>query len=281
MTAALSTTMPLSSLTDREFIGLRDLIHNVTGIALADGKRDMISRRLSRRVKALGLASFQAYYEYVRSGDPAEIENLTNAITTNLTYFFREAHHFEHLEKVVLPAICAGQSKRLRIWSAGCSSGEEPYSIAIGLRESIPDIEDWDVKILATDLDSEMLTRCTRGIYSRDQVRKVPLARLNRWFMKGTGVNSGHVRVKPELQSLIRFGQLNLISDWPVRGEFDVIFCRNVMIYFDKPTQAKLVDRFTNRLREEGHLFVGHSESLLNVTDRLELLKNTVYRKAR
>ncbi len=279
MTAAPSVCVPLASLTDREFVGLRDLIHGITGIALSDGKRDMVSRRLSRRVKALGFSNFQAYYEHVRSGDPVEIENLTNAITTNLTYFFRETHHFEYLEETVWPAIRANQSRRLRIWSAGCSSGEEPYSIAIGLKEAIPDLENWDAKILATDLDSEMLARCARGNYSDEQVSKVPLARRNRWFMKGTGGNSGFVRVKPELQALISFGQLNLMSNWPMRGQFDVIFCRNVMIYFDKPTQQKLVDRFANQLQDKGHLFVGHSESLVNVTNRLDLLKNTVYRK--
>ncbi|CAN8141659.1 chemotaxis protein methyltransferase (fragment) [uncultured Thiomicrorhabdus sp.] len=170
-------------------------------------------------------------------------------------------------------------SRKIRIWSAGCSTGEEPYSLAIVLKESVP--AGWDAKVIATDLDSNVVATGQSGVYKLDRLKGMSLERKKRWFMKGTGAREGYAKVKPELQGIIEFGQLNLMADWPIKDSIDVIFCRNVVIYFDKQTQARLFDRYANLLQPEGHLFVGHSESLYNVCDRFELLGKTIYRKIR
>ena len=267
---------------DREFDEVRKLIRDVTGINMGDSKRQLVYRRLSGRLKTLGLKTFREYIELVKSGDANETEAFSNAVTTNLTSFFRESHHFEYLKSRILPETLARKSaseQRLRLWSAGCSTGEEPYSIAITLKESIADIERWDAKLLATDLDSNVLDVCRNGIYSTERVQKVPERSLKRWFCKGTGNAADSVRVKPELQSLISFKQLNLMGEWLMRGPFDVIFCRNVIIYFDKPTQRVLIDRFADLVADNGYLILGHSETLNNVSDRFGLVGQTIYRK--
>ena len=267
--------------TPKHFDYIRKLVSRQTGIVLADAKQNMVYSRLSRRVRTLGLDSFDEYCEVLRQGDEQELVNFVNAITTNLTAFFRENHHFEFLANKLLPQLMQAKaaSRRLRIWSAGCSTGEEPYSIAMVLREVIPARDDWDVKILATDLDSNVVDTAHRGVYAEERVNGLGRERLRRWFRKGHGANAGKVRVSPELQELITFKQLNLMHGWPLRGPFDLIFCRNVVIYFDKATQKVLFDRYADLLDTAGHLFIGHSESLYKVTDRFENLGNTIYRK--
>ena len=267
--------------TDRDFTRIRALVSQHTGIALSEAKREMVYSRLVRRLRALRLESFEHYYTLLEAGDAGELVQFVNAVTTNLTAFFREAHHFDALAATLLPELMRNQARnrRLRLWSAGCSTGEEPYSIAMVVQETLPAAENWDVKILATDIDSNVLSTASRGIYSEERLSGISRPRLQRWFRKGTGANAGLVRVVPELQALISFRQLNLMHAWPMRQPFDVIFCRNVVIYFDKATQRRLFDRFANGLDRAGYLVVGHSESLFNITERFALLGKTIYRK--
>jgi chemotaxis protein methyltransferase CheR len=267
--------------TAADFDCIRTLVNQHTGIVLSDAKRDLVYGRLTKRLRQLQLESFQAYCQVLQTGDPEELEQLVNAITTNLTMFFREAHHFDALASALLPALMHSKApaRRLRIWSAGCSTGEEPYSIAMVCKAVIPDAAGWDVKILATDIDSHVLSTAQRGIYSAERLQGLSPEHLQRWFSKGQGANTGLVRVAPALQELITFRQLNLMHPWPMRGPFDIIFCRNVVIYFDKATQCQLFERFADLLDTRGYLFVGHSESLFQITDRFELLGKTIYRR--
>lgn len=267
---------------DQDFQHIRRIINQVAGISLADGKRELVYSRLSRRLRQLGLRRFEEYCELLETGgDAAELSEFVNALTTNLTSFFREPHHFDFLADELLPALVRERgfaNRRIRIWSAGCSTGEEPYSIAMIVRETLPSVG-WDVKILATDLDSNVLATGQRGIYDWDRVKDLSEARRRRWFLKGCGAQAGQVRVAPALCDLITFRRLNLMEEWPMRGAFDIVFCRNVVIYFDKPTQQVLFDRFADLLIEQGHLFVGHSESLFKVTERFAPLGKTIYRR--
>ncbi len=267
---------------EQNFQNLRQIVHDHTGIFLTEAKRELVYSRLSRRLRKLNLPSFDAYCELLKKENSTELTDFINAITTNLTSFFREAHHFEYLANTVLPGLMERrrQTPRIRIWSAGCSTGEEPYTIAITLKEAMPRIEDWDVRILATDLDSNVLAHAESGIYSQERIEGLSRERITRWFKKGTGNNAGKVRVASELRDLITFRQLNLMHEWPMKGPFDIIFCRNVVIYFDKDTQRALFDRYANLLDPEGYLFVGHSESLFKVTDRFQLIGKTVYERA-
>ncbi len=265
---------------EKDFRFIVKLVGEYTGIVLSDSKREMVYSRLTRRIRELGVKDFSSYCNLLRDGDPNELINFTNALTTNLTSFFREPHHFEYLAKSVLPVLEESKShRRLRIWSAGCSSGEEPYTIAMTIREYFPETSGWDIKIIATDLDSNMVTKAEAGIYVDDRVTGIDKRRLKRWFVKGIGQNAGKVRIKPELQDIIAFRQLNLLNDWPMREAMDVIFCRNVVIYFNKETQKKLFSRYSNLLAAHGHLFIGHSESLNRVSDDFELIGKTIYKK--
>jgi chemotaxis protein methyltransferase CheR len=267
--------------TKRDFDAIKILVKKLTGIALSDVKKDMVYSRLARRIRHLHLTSFSQYLDLIRDENGPEIGDFINSITTNLTSFFREGHHFEMLAGQVLPELLAARAdtQRLRIWSAGCSTGEEPYTIAMVLREAIPRIDSWDIRILATDLDSGVLATAKSGLYAEDRITGIDSKRQRRWFLRGKGQHAGKVRVRPELQDMIVFKQLNLMGDWPMRGVFDVIFCRNVVIYFDKPTQRILFSRYSDVLHDNGFLFVGHSESLYKVTDQFQLLGQTVYRK--
>ena len=265
-------------LTDRDFDTIRNIVSERTGIVLSDGKRDMVYGRLVRRLRALGLSGFGDYCELISRNDEGELSEFINAITTNLTAFFREKHHFEFLQKDLLPLLIKNKKeKKLRIWSAGCSSGEEPYSIAMTVRENVPD--NWDVKILATDLDTNMVNRASAGIYDEGRVSGIDKKRLRRWVRKGKGDNSGMIRMSDKLRDIITFKQLNLMNDWPVKGPFDFIFCRNVVIYFNKDTQKILFNRYADLLPEGGHIFIGHSESMFNVCDRFKLLGKTIYKR--
>ncbi len=268
--------------TDADFEKIRVFVKDETGIKLSEGKKNMVYGRLSRRLRQVGLSKFSEYFDLVSGNkDKDERGQFINAITTNLTSFFREEHHFDFLKNDVVPRLMAENavSKKIRIWSAGCSTGEEPYSIAIALYESIPNIDKWDIKILATDLDTNVLAHGERGIYDIERISALSKTRKSTWFLKGKGGNSGSVKVDPRLQCLITFRQLNLMGAWPMKGLFDFMFCRNVVIYFDKDTQRVLFDRYANLLTPTSNLFMGHSESMHNVCDRFGLIGNTIYKK--
>jgi len=279
----------MASVYEREFVFtksdfecIRDMVGERTGIVLSEHKVDMVYGRLARRLRQLNIKSFKDYLGRLQGDDDQELVEFTNALTTNLTSFFREPHHFEFLVRTGIPELCKNRAnKRLRVWSAGCSTGEEPYTIAISLHEAMPLIRNWDVKILATDLDSNVVAKAKAGIYDQERVNGISKQRLDRWFRKGRGGQDGKVRVATELQNLIAFKQLNLMHPWPMKGPFDIIFCRNVVIYFNKDTQRLLFDRYADILSDDGYLIVGHSESLHKVTDRFQLLGKTIYRKVR
>jgi len=268
-------------LTERDFNTIRKLVYDHTGINLSEGKRDMVYSRLAKRLRQLGLETFGDYCALLENENSDELGNFMNSVTTNLTSFFREEHHFEYLKSELLPKLMKIRDgeRTIRIWSAGCSSGEEPYSIAMTVRDVIPASSGWDVRILATDLDTNVLHHASQGIYSEDRLNGVPKEKLKRWFLKGKGDNAGKVRIAKELRDMIIFKQLNLMKAWPIKPGIDVLFCRNVVIYFDKPTQAVLFDRYANILADHGHMFIGHSETLYNVCDRFRLLGKTIYEK--
>jgi chemotaxis protein methyltransferase CheR len=266
---------------DDEFEFLRAVVERNAGIVLGPNKRQLVQGRLARRLRELGLASFAQYCDVVRDSGPEELVALINAITTNVTSFFRENHHLEALGKYMLPEAVQrnASSRRLRIWSAGCSSGEEPYSIAMVCAETLAASSLRDLKILATDIDTDVVSAASRGIFSADKLSGLPLSRLHRWFRRGAGSNEGFVKAHDDLVSMISFRTLNLMHEWPVRGPFDVIFCRNVMIYFDANTRDQLVRRFASVLSDGGYLCLGHSESIHAPSSAFKLVGRTIYQK--
>ena len=269
------------ALGDREFRFLSRLVYEHTRIVLRPEKRDMLAGRLSRRLKALKLADCAEYCAFLASpAGNGELSEFINAVTTNVTGFFREPHHFEHLAKVALPevthALAQKGSSRLRLWSAGCSTGQEPYSMAMTLAASLPNRPRWDARILATDIDDAVLAKAKAGIYGLEQGTTIPPDYARRF----TRPNQAETfRMTQEIHDLITFKQLNLCNDWPMSGPFDIIFCRNVVIYFDKETQADFFDRAADILADHGWLYIGHSENLYNVTDRFIPAGATTYRK--
>jgi chemotaxis protein methyltransferase CheR len=266
---------------DQDFDALRKLVKDLTGINLSDQKRELVYGRLARRLRALHLRTFAEYRELLANDGGQEISEFCNAITTNLTSFFRESHHFEHLREHVLQPLAANRtgSRRVRIWSAGCSTGEEPYSIAMTVLETLPELRTWDVKILATDLDSDVLARAQRGVYAADRMRNMNPQRLERFFVESRGRDGPCYQVRQELQSLITFKQLNLMHSLPMKGPLAVIFCRNVVIYFDKDTQRELFARVAHLQRAGDLLFLGHSESLFKVSESYTPIGKTIYRR--
>jgi len=267
--------------TDHDFAFLRDVVMEHSGISLGEQKRQLVYGRLTRRLRQLGLRSFAEYCGHVEQHLEEELGELINAITTNLTSFFRENHHFEHLAAHALPDIMKRNAgtRRLRLWSSASSTGEEPYSIAMTVAETLGSASGWDARILATDIDSQVLAKAQTGVYTEDRITDIPPARQRRWFRRGAGANSSKVKVNEDLQALIAFRQLNLLKDWPMRGPFDIIFCRNVVIYFDKDTQRRLFDRFADILVPNGYLYVGHSESLHRISERFKLIGKTIYQR--
>ncbi len=265
---------------EEDFQALRMLVKSVTGIHLSDQKRELVYGRLTRRLRALQLRTFAEYRERLR-GDTQELAELCNAITTNLTSFFREPHHFQYLREHVLAPLAADPrgGGRLRIWSAGCSTGEEPYSIAMTVLETLPDPSRWDVRILATDLDSEVLERARRGIYPAERTATVAPERLERFFVERQEAGVACRQVAPQVAALVTFKQLNLIHPLPMKGPLDAIFCRNVVIYFDKETQRELFARIARLQRPGDLLFLGHSESLFKVCDSYGLIGKTIHRR--
>lgn len=266
---------------DADFQCLQKLVAHHTGISLSDSKRDLVYGRLSKRLRSLGFERFDQYIALLNNDPDAELEHFTNAITTNLTSFFREKHHFEYLAEHIVPVLLDRYrtTGRIRIWSAGCSTGEEPYSLAMTLRETIADIDKLDIRILATDLDSNVVRTAANGIYPLSSIKGLDKQYCRRWLRRGTGSHEGMARVIPEIQNLVAFRQLNLMQEWPMQGPFDVIFCRNVVIYFDKETQRKLFDRFANIMHTDGHLIIGHSETLNSCCDRFKLIDKTIYKR--
>mgnify|MGYP001338066038 CR=1 FL=1 len=261
---------------NRDFEEVRKMIYDHAGIALNDAKEDMVYSRLARRLRATGKRSFQEYLALIRSGDKAEWEAFVNSLTTNLTSFFREEHHFpvlaEHVKRY--------RGGQIMLWCSASSTGEEPYSMAITVAEAFGTLKP-PVRILATDLDTNVLATAQEGGYPIERLEKMGEERLRRYFQRGTGARAGMAKVREELRALITFRQLNLLDGgWPVRGPFHAIFCRNVMIYFDKPTQYGILQKFAPLLRPDGMLFAGHSESFQHAADLFRLRGKTVYELA-
>jgi chemotaxis protein methyltransferase CheR len=274
--------LPMFRITDTEFRQLRALIYTHTGIALTDHKRALVCARLAKRLRYHRFRTFTEYYQLLTERDPEGVElvEMINCITTNKTDFFRESHHFDFLKSRVIPEqreLTRGAARKLRIWSAGTSTGEEAYSVAMTLRDTLPPEEMWDAKVLATDIDTRVLEHGERGVYSAEQASTIPKAALQRYFYQGFGDNAGYVKVKPVIRDLITFRRLNLMEEWPMRGPFDVIFCRNVVIYFDRETQRRLVQRLIHLLRPGGYLFLGHSESLLGGDSAVSHIGQSIY----
>lgn len=260
--------------TDSDFAKVRTLIHRRAGIALGDQKRQMVYSRLSRRLRELGIPEFATYLAMLEAGnDEGEWQAFINSLTTNLTSFFREAHHFpvlaEHVKKAREP---------VTIWCAAASTGEEPYSLAITLIEALGEQKATSARIIATDIDTAVLQKAAAGVFTLEQVERMSPERLRRFFNKGTGANAGRVRIRPEVAQLVKFSRLNLLdTSWAVKEPVDAIFCRNVMIYFDKPTQNKILERFLPLLKQGGLLFAGHSENASLVNQSFKSLGHTVY----
>ncbi|MHA4866701.1 CheR family methyltransferase [Duganella sp. PWIR1] len=257
----------------KDFERVRGLIYKRAGISLADSKQEMVYSRLARRLRATGIGSFAKYLDDLEAGRLGEEwESFTNALTTNLTSFFREAHHFPLLAEHI-----KNKREPLTIWCSAASTGEEPYSIAMTVCEAFNTLTP-NCQIIATDIDTNVLAHGAQGVYTMDRLDKMLPERQRRFFQKGKGDREGMARVRPELRNMITFKQLNLLADsWPINGQFDVIFCRNVMIYFDKATQRKILSRFVPLMKPDALLFAGHSENFLYVSESLKLRGKTVY----
>lgn len=270
-------------LNDAEFAKFSALIFSKTGIHLKPEKKELLNARLGKRLRATGLASFGKYYEHVvRDSSGAELIQLIDCVSTNFTSFFREQAHFDFLTATVLPRIIESRGRRSRpltFWSAACSSGEEPYTLAMVVADYMEKYPGMGFSILATDISTKVLAMAQKGVYSYDKVDKVPYPLLKKYFQKGVGKCSGYVKVKPELGRFVDYQRLNLMDSFPWKEEMDVIFCRNVMIYFTRETQRELVEKFYYCLAPGGYLFIGHSESLSNISHRFQQAATTVYRK--
>jgi len=264
--------------TAQDFERVKKLIYNRAGISLSSSKQNMVYSRLARRLRATGYNSFKDYLDSLERSNSSEWEAFTNALTTNLTSFFREQHHFPLLEK---HAEKRGNKGKIHLWCSASSTGEEPYSMAMSMVQAFKTLTP-PVHILATDLDTNVLAKARAGIYPLERLEKLPGDKLRKFFLKGKGAHAGYAMVRPELKNMITFRQLNLLdSSWPIRGPFDAIFCRNVMIYFDKPTQYKILQKFVPLLAPDGLLFAGHSESFQHAADLFKLREKTVYELAR
>ena len=271
----MSTSVaPEADLTPAQFRVISQTVYDVAGIQLREGKEGLVRSRLARRLRQLGLASYDEYLERIAAdASRRELAEMVDLLTTNKTNFFRESAHFDFLRTHLLPELAPGP---VRLWSAGCSTGEEPYTMAMVLREAWPDVERRDVRILATDISRRVLAQATAGVYADATAGDVPAELLRRHFTRAPG---GGWQAGPGLRALVSFAQLNLMGRWPMRGPFQAIFCRNVMIYFDKPTQQKLVARYHELLAPGGYLFVGHSESLSALGHDFTYVQPAVYQK--
>lgn len=261
----------------KDFEKVRELIYQRAGISLSESKQEMVYSRLARRLRALNIDSFTTYLiRLEREKNSPEWEMFINSLTTNLTSFFREQHHFP-----ILAEHAKIKSTPFKVWCSASSTGEEPYSIAITLCEVFESLTP-NVQIIATDIDTNVLSIAAKGVYDLDRLEKMSAERIRKYFLKGKGSNEGYVAVRPELKKLITFQKLNLLdASWEMKGELDVIFCRNVMIYFDKPTQSNILSKFVPLLKQDGLLFAGHSENFLYVSDAFKLRGKTVYQLAK
>ncbi|MGZ5036740.1 MAG: CheR family methyltransferase [Usitatibacter sp.] len=272
--AAAGREFPFSS---EHFNVISERVYEFSGIRLPEAKREMVYARLARRLRALGIGSFDDYVRFLEL-EPAEWEHCTNALTTNVTAFYREEHHFAVLAELARASATTAAGPPFRVWSAGCSTGEEPYTIAMCLADSLPHP---NYSVLATDLDTQVIATAREGVYPLQSVLRLPEARQKRFFLKGSGRYEGKARVRPEIARHVEFARVNLMdAQWPVEAGLDAIFCRNVMIYFDKPTQRRLVERFAGLLRPGGLFFAGHAESLLDQGRHFRLRGQTVYELA-
>jgi len=277
MTATLADTNTLS---EAQFRAISTLVKSICGIDLHDGKRELVKARLAKRIRLLRLRTFDDYIRFVRDDTSGnELTSMLDSLSTNLTFFFRESAHFEFLRSHALARMIEQRRARgrLRMWSAGCSTGEEPYSLAMLLLEYFPELQGWDVRILATDLSTRVLAQAREGVYDAPRVRQVPPALAEKYFVPDA--RRERFRVRDEVRAAVSFARLNLIESWPMQGPFDLIFCRNVMIYFDKPTQETLVRRFHGLLSPGGLLMVGHSESLTGIEHSFHYVRPAVYQK--
>jgi len=264
-------------LLERDFEKLTTIVKERAGIVLNDRKRALVYSRLSRRLRALNFNAFSEYCAYLDSGTgEEEFRLLVNAITTNLTGFFREPHHFEFLTKESTALLASGRASKLRIWSAGCSSGEEPYSIAMTVRKAAGEQSRHDIKVLATDIDTDMVATAKAGRYLTEKTDPIPEVLRRSYVRSVDGTTS---EIAPAIKSMITFNQLNLLEPWPMKGPFDFIFCRNVIIYFDTETKTILFDRFADILRPGGWMVIGHSENLFRISNRFRLIGKTVYQR--
>lgn len=266
------------SFSTADFERVRKLIYQHAGISLSPVKQDMVYSRLARRLRATGKQTFAEYLDALEKNGGDEWERFVNSLTTNLTSFFREPHHFpifaEHLRKL-------GNHRPIRVWCSAASTGEEPYSIAITVAETFGS-NCSHVSIVASDLDTNVLATAQKGVYPVERVEKLAPERLRKFFLRGTGAQEGYVSIRPELKNMIQFQRLNLLDqNYAVKGPLDVIFCRNVMIYFDKPTQYKILARFAPMMQSDGLMFAGHSESFLHAADLFKSQGKTVYTLAR
>jgi chemotaxis protein methyltransferase CheR len=275
-------SMMMPELTDNEFNQLSQLVYQHAGIHLPPQKKELVRSRLTKFLRNRRLASFQEYYRQVLDDSSGlELINLLDAISTNMTAFWREPKHFEFLGQELLPALRqkSKAAPQWRFWSAGCSSGEEPYTMAMVLMNAFLGQELSGVKIYASDINTQVLNQAQRGIYPMSRVEPLSQEWRRRYFQKGVNQWEGFVRVKPEVKKMVEFFRFNLMEPFPFKEDFEVIFCRNVMIYFEKATQTELVQKFYNCLKPGGYLFIGHSESLCNISHQFAYVKPTIYRK--
>ena len=265
---------------DKDFRAIVDIVKEKTGIQLADHKRNMVYSRMAKRLRELKFDSFERYLTFLNGdGGDSEMGSFINAITTNLTSFFREGHHFDHLKKHLKEIVTSNPSqKRIRIWSSASSSGQEPYSIAMTTHDAISNLSQWDVKILATDIDTNMLNKCKEGEYKAEMLEDIPADYQKKYSIK-SNKDKNNISMTDSIRNLLTFKELNLLHHFPMKGPFDVIFCRNVVIYFDKPTQKDLFNRMADILKMGGILYIGHSESMFKVSDRFELIDRTTYKR--
>lgn len=269
-------------LRDREFEKISSLVYDLCGINLHDGKKELVKARLGKRLREGNFKTFADYYRYVTTPEGSdELITMIDSLSTNLTYFFREEKHFQRMKSILLQLQRdrTRSAPRLKVWSAGCSTGEEPYSLAILIKETLGN-DIGEVKITATDISTRVLKTAMNGIYPEEKIKKLPKDILRRYFQYGTGASAGLFRIKAEVRQLIDFRRFNLMETPPTDFRFDIIFCRNVMIYFDKVTQNNLVQRFFDCLNKGGYLFVGHSESLTGLKHSFNYIEPSIYRKA-
>ena len=264
-------------LKEEHFRKISEIVYRSSGINLKKGKEALVRARLAKRLRARGIFNVQEYLDYIESDEGSQEQALfIDVMTTNKTSFFREVEHFYYLRDQVLPTL---KGHRLRLWSAACSSGEEPYTLAIWLREHMPDIDTRDVLILATDISRRMLDKARQAVYPAQTLESLPSEQFKKYFIKLNSQSAESYRVVESIRKMVRLAWLNLLEPWPMKGPFNVIFCRNVMIYFDRPTQQQLIHRFYELLEPGGYLFVGHSEGLSSINHDFRYMRPATYRK--